>query len=1129
MKQSTAYPKVIIHRLGGSSACRPPHSTWRRWVLLAALLFAAAAQASHADVFTVRTLPAGFDKTITRSGSDGPVMSPIAADFMGNGRLQWYQGGSVISRFPEGGNIVLPSITLPGTPTATVAPLTAVACDVDRDGDIDIVRINQWDGNLFEFTLQVFLNNGSGAFTPGYRLDWTDNPSWNEGEHYYSIVAADFNKDGAKDLAILATYQNWNEVPDPNQEPGKLYIRWNDLTGGFATTTTVQPTGLRAQCRISSADYDRDGDADLYCNLYTVYGLDPIPGQGRDVFIRSLLFTNDGSGSFVNGSNFSNLRPGRLLDFNGDGWADLVGEISTLQLNQTLALNNAAGSFGSLQNASGSTYNIPLGDMSVFAHFGDGRRPSVVFSEVGGKLNISTNSGSVLLPPHQVADLVAEVTGIGAADSDGDGDTDIFVSLNNGSFAFLENREMHTIHRAELSFRKALSGVTALHGADFNLDGREDLLAVTPAQNKLWVMYTQANGTPDTPVFKSTQNETPHSVAVADFDQDGRPDVAYTLPAIGSVRLARNNGNIPVLWADSAIATGLPGVSLLACGEYGTPNGRPDLFTCNGTTGQVRGLYQSGSTWIGQNITNSVSPVPQAIAAGQNSTAPGDEVAYLASDASSLRLRGSHLTAGWTALGGTGISETVTGGQHAAKIIWADATGDSRSKEAIYIDGNGGLSAWLPIVFTSINLGSAPSPIRDIVAVDWDRDGRTDVLAATDTGLCLFHYQRAGQHWTRTELYSPSTGGYTTLTIMDLNQDGYPDVAAAHSAGYVDYLINAPFHAVADFSAVPSGVNANAGQTVTAMEFPITNAARPAESGGLEDLALGVSSLLVEFEEAIPGPNGTWVSTSISTTRLRDYVSKVKFSVNGVPMAEAPIDAGSQVSLIEISRYGQIPLGTLSTPGAPMLVRLELEMTPGAQQTTTRLFVKFLDNNQFRLSLIDKSSFENFGPLGEVLMVAHEPVLVTYVPPPTALQQWRTIYFGSPDAAGNTANEADFDRDGVPNIVEYITGTNPLVSDSEANAFRGLTVLPPAGSQLPVKLRLVMTNNAMATAKVKVTIEKSTNLNIWTTVASRIGGGGWVGISPESSPSDNGTTIAHTFTPSSSSRYYFRLKVDELP
>ena len=156
-------------------------------------------------------------------------------------------------------------------------------------------------------------------------------------------------------------------------------------------------------------------------------------------------------------------------------------------------------------------------------------------------------------------------------------------------------------------------------------------------------------------------------------------------------------------------------------------------------------------------------------------------------------------------------------------------------------------------------------------------------------------------------------------------------------------------------------------------------------------------------------------------------------------------------------------------------------------------------------------------------------MLVTYVPPPTALQQWRTTYFGSPNESGNTANSADYDKDGVPNLVEYITGTTPTVRESVTNGLRGLTVIAPAGPQLPAKLGLVMTNSALANPKVRVTIERSTNLTSWSSYATRTGGGAWSGNALQVSSTATNLLTTHLFTPPTGTRYYFRLKVEELP
>ena len=110
-------------------------------VALSALL---AAVPTLADPFTARPLPAGFSVgTAFNNGAMDPYMVHEAkvADFLGNGHLQWYAGGSNISAFPEGGITALPAITPPGGGSATLRPLAGIPCDVDRDGDMDIVRV----------------------------------------------------------------------------------------------------------------------------------------------------------------------------------------------------------------------------------------------------------------------------------------------------------------------------------------------------------------------------------------------------------------------------------------------------------------------------------------------------------------------------------------------------------------------------------------------------------------------------------------------------------------------------------------------------------------------------------------------------------------------------------------------------------------------------------------------------------------------------------------------------------------------------------------------------------------------------------------------------------------------------
>ena len=50
----------------------------------------------------------------------------------------------------------------------------------------------------------------------------------------------------------------------------------------------------------------------------------------------------------------------------------------------------------------------------------------------------------------------------------------------------------------------------------------------------------------------------------------------------------------------------------------------------------------------------------------------------------------------------------------------------------------------------------------------------------------------------------------------------------------------------------------------------------------------------------------------------------------------------------------------------------------------------------------------------------------------TALETWRSRYFGTTDNSGNAANTADPDGDGVPNLVEYAFGLDPTLASSAA-------------------------------------------------------------------------------------------------
>jgi len=82
---------------------------------------------------------------------------------------------------------------------------------------------------------------------------------------------------------------------------------------------------------------------------------------------------------------------------------------------------------------------------------------------------------------------------------------------------------------------------------------------------------------------------------------------------------------------------------------------------------------------------------------------------------------------------------------------------------------------------------------------------------------------------------------------------------------------------------------------------------------------------------------------------------------------------------------------------------------------------------------------------------------------------WMQQHFGSTVPSGNTVATADFDGDGIFNIDEYRSGTNPTDATSK------LTFLPPASQQQAISF-LSQTNDLYL-------LEVSTNFTAWTNAA----------------------------------------------
>ncbi|WP_367872217.1 hypothetical protein [Luteolibacter sp. Populi] len=102
--------------------------------------------------------------------------------------------------------------------------------------------------------------------------------------------------------------------------------------------------------------------------------------------------------------------------------------------------------------------------------------------------------------------------------------------------------------------------------------------------------------------------------------------------------------------------------------------------------------------------------------------------------------------------------------------------------------------------------------------------------------------------------------------------------------------------------------------------------------------------------------------------------------------------------------------------------------------------------------------------------------------PVTALQQWRQTHFQTMENAGAAADDADYDRDGLPNLVEYGLGTSPV-------AWAGAR---PAMEMEGGRLSLSFALPVSPSAELRYRVQATDVLTGWTTLATKFGTQPWV-------------------------------------
>jgi len=321
--------------------------------------------------------------------------------------------------------------------------------------------------------------------------------------------------------------------------------------------------------------------------------------------------------------------------------------------------------------------------------------------------------------------------------------------------------------------------------ADFNGDGKLDLAvpvySIFTSYSDVNILLGNGNGTftaaPQVPVTGQNVN----NAAVADFNGDGKPDLAISLPDANQVQVLLGNGDgtftpMPAISANA--------VFVVATGEFNGDGNADLVVVCPGAEA-VTILLGNGDGTFTTGATVPIAGVPVAVAVGDFNGDGNEDMAVVNGSTETVAV---FLGKGDGTF--TEVNSSPQTGIEPLSISAGDFNGDGILDLAVtnqnygypnpgtitLLLGNGD-GTFKPTA-ASLQTGSIPYTVS---VADINGDGKADLVTANAGGNSFSVFLGNGDGTFAAPLSPPAGTNPVGGGVGDFNGDGLPDLAAANN------------------------------------------------------------------------------------------------------------------------------------------------------------------------------------------------------------------------------------------------------------------------------------------------------------------------------------------------------------